>query len=249
DFGEVENLQVSLKGPADFVTNADYKAEKIIRQELSKARPDFAFLMEESGASGDNDAPGRWIVDPIDGTVNFMHGIPHFSISIALEQNGRITAGVVYDPIKDEMFWAERGKGAYINAKRLRVSSRRTFDSAVAVTGIPASGMPDQHELYLRQLGAAMTHFAEVRRFGSAALDLSYIAAGRFDAYWEIGPLKSWDIAAGMLILQEAGGYMGSLDNPNPPWHGGSIIAANAGLYADFRKMLKKQVAEPLAKL
>src|SRR5713226_7466972 len=191
DFGEVEQLQVSMKGPADFVSNADLKAEKMLRAELAKGRPGYGFLMEESGESRGSDPRHRWIVDPLDGTTNFLHGIPHFAISIALERDGEIVAGVVYDPTRDEMFWAEKGAGAYVNEHRLRVSARRGLGDAVIGTGIPFRGRGD-HPPHL------------------AALDVAYVAAGRYDGFWEFG-LSPWDIAAGLLLIREAGGYVSDL--------------------------------------
>src|SRR3954463_7485351 len=199
DFGEVEQLQVSMKGPADFVSNADLKAEKLLRAELSKGRPGYGFLMEESGASAGSDSRHRWIVDPLDGTTNFLHGIPHFAISIALERDGEIVAAVVYDPTRDEMFWAEKGIGAYLNDRRLRVSGRRRLGEALIATGIPFRERGN-HPNYLAGLAAIMVETSGVRRFGSAALDLAYVAAGRYDGFWEVG-LQPWDIAAGLLLV------------------------------------------------
>src|SRR5216683_2430245 len=184
DFGEVEQLQVSIKGPGDFVSQADLKAEKTLRAELEKARPGFAFLMEESGASGAGDGHHRWIVDPLDGTTNFLHGIPHFAISIGLERDGEIVAGLVYEPVRDEMFWAEKGAGAYLNDRRLRVSARRQLAEALVGTGIPFGERGD-HPAYVASLAAVAAATSGVRRLGAAALDLAYVAAGRFDGFWE----------------------------------------------------------------
>src|SRR5712672_834856 len=186
DFGEVEQLQVSMKGPADFVSNADLKAEKLVRAELSKARPGYGFLMEESGESLGSDARHRWIVDSLDGTTNFLHGIPHFAISIALERDGEIVAGLVYEPTRDEMYSAEKGLGAYVNDRRLRVSARRRLGEAVIGTGMPFGDRADQPG-YIATLGAIMGATSGVRRMGSAALDLAYVAAGRYDGFWEFG--------------------------------------------------------------
>src|SRR5260370_483748 len=191
-----------MKGPADFVSNADLKAEKLLRAELSKGRPGYGFLMEESGTTIGSDSRHRWIVDPLDGTTNFLHGIPHFAISIALERDGEIVAGVVYDPTRDEMFWAEKGVGAYVNEHRLRVSARRSLGDAVIGTGIPFRGRGD-HPSYLAALGAVMSATAGVRRLGAAALDLAYVAAGRSDGFWEFG-LSPWDIAAGLRLYLDA---------------------------------------------
>src|SRR5271154_7346766 len=206
DFNEVEQLQVSVKGPSDFVSQADLRAEKILREELEKARPGYAFLMEESGASGSANWTWRWIVDPLDGTTNFLHGIPHWAISIALERRlpdnlgTEIAAAVVYSPVNNEMFWAEKGVGAYVNDKRLRVSARREMKDAVFATGIPFAVTSSPHRLgFARTLSTLMPQVAGIRRFGSAALDLAWVAAGRYDGYWEMG-IHAWDIAAGMLI-------------------------------------------------
>src|SRR3982751_1871472 len=180
DFGEVEQLQVSIKGPGEFVSTADLRAERTLRNELTKARPGYGLLFEESGAAEGTDKHHRWIVDPLDGTTNFLHGIPHFAISIALERDGEIVAAVVYDPTRDEMFWAEKGVGAYVNEHRLRVSARRGLGDAVIGTGIPFRGR-GEHPSYLATLGAVMGATAGVRRLGAAALDLAYVAAGRYD--------------------------------------------------------------------
>ncbi|MCB8873941.1 inositol monophosphatase family protein [Acidisoma silvae] len=213
DFSEVEQLQVSIKGPSDFVTQADIRAEATIKQELTKARPGYAFLMEESGASGGDNWTWRWVVDPLDGTTNFLHGMPHWAISIALERrlpDGtiEINAGLIYAPCTDEMFWAEKGSGAFVNERRLRVAARRDFSQAVFATGIPfAVTSPRQRLSFARTLSTLMPQVAGIRRFGAASLDLAWVAAGRFDGYWEIG-VKPWDIAAGILIVREAGGYV-----------------------------------------
>jgi myo-inositol-1(or 4)-monophosphatase len=213
DFSEVEQLQVSIKGPSDFVSQADLRAEATIRQELAKARPGYAFLMEESGASGGDNWTWRWVVDPLDGTTNFLHGMPHWSISIALERrlaDGtiEINAGLIYAPCTDEMFWAEKGSGAFMNERRLRVASRREFSQAVFATGIPFAVTTQRQRLaFARTLSTLMPQVAGIRRFGAASLDLAWVAAGRFDGYWEIG-VKPWDIAAGILLVREAGGYV-----------------------------------------
>ncbi|MGB4057152.1 MAG: inositol monophosphatase family protein, partial [Alphaproteobacteria bacterium] len=211
DFGEVEQLQVSRKGPADFVSAADRRAEEVIHAELKKARPGFGFLMEESGEIKGTDSDSRFIIDPLDGTTNFLHGIPHWCISIGLEEKGEMKAGVVYDPIKDEMFYAEKGQGAFHRRKRLRVSGRINMDSAIITTGAPrrAGG---GHELFFKEQRAVWDLGASLRRYGAAALDLAYVAAGRFDAFWE-RDLKQWDTAAGLLMVKEAGGFLCDLDN------------------------------------
>ncbi|MDR3518387.1 MAG: inositol monophosphatase family protein [Azospirillaceae bacterium] len=238
DFGEVEQLQVSRKGPADFVSTADTNAEKLLCAELAKARPDYGFLLEEGGTIEGRDKSNRWIIDPLDGTTNFLHGLPHWAISIALEREGEIIAGIVYEPLRDEMFWAEKGQGAFNNHQRLRVSARRRLDEAVLATGIPFKGRGD-HPLFLAQLQTLMAECAGIRRFGSAALDLAYVAAGRFDAYWETG-LKPWDAAAGALIVVEAGGFVTEIDGGRNPVHGNSILAANGQLHAPVGKILRE---------
>jgi myo-inositol-1(or 4)-monophosphatase len=210
DFGEVENLQVTLKGPGDFVSQADKKAEKVLFEALEKARPGYGYVMEESGVVEGSDKSHRWHIDPLDGTANFLHGIPHWAISLGLEREGVMVAGVIFDPIKDEMFVAERGKGAYMNNRRLRVSGRRESTLMLIGTGVPHIGKPG-HPLFLKELGAVMTRFQNVRRLGSAALDIAYVAAGRLDAFWERG-LNSWDFAAGAALVREAGGTFGALD-------------------------------------
>ena len=238
DFGEVEQLQVSRKGPADFVSSADLAAEKAIKAELAKARPDFGLLMEESGKSGAADAKSRWIVDPLDGTTNFLHGLPHWSISIAAETDGAIVAGIVYDPVKDELFWAERGQGAFVNSKRLRVSGRRSLDVAMVATGMPFKGR-DMAPNYLYELDLMMREVAAIRRFGSAALDLAYVAAGRYDAFWEYG-LSPWDSAAGAILVTEAGGFVTEVDGGGNPIFGSSILASNGDLSRPVREVLRR---------
>ena len=245
DFGEVEQLQVSVKGPGDFVTQADLKAEKILRAELSRARPGYGFLMEESGATASSDGRHRWIVDPLDGTTNFMHGIPHFAISIGLEADGEITAGVIYEPIRDEMFWAEKGQGAFVNDRRLRVSARRKLGEAVIATGIPTIRGGIDHARYIQTLGAVMAATVGVRRFGAAALDLAYVAAGRVDGFWEFG-LSPWDIAAGSMLVREAGGYITDLAGGHGIMATGDILAANDHLHLPLATLIKNALARPV---
>jgi myo-inositol-1(or 4)-monophosphatase len=239
DFGEVEQLQVSVKGPGDFVSTADVKAEKILHTELAKARPGFGFLMEESGASVGSDGRHRWIVDPLDGTTNFLHGLPHWAISIGLERDGEIVAGLIYHPVADEMFWAEKGGGAYLNDHRLRVSARHNLEESLIGTGIPFRGHGD-HARYLRGLRAVMAITSGVRRMGVASLDLAYVAAGRYDGYWEFG-LKPWDLAAGLILVREAGGSIGGLTD-GEPFATGDILATNGPLYDPLRKILTEAV-------
>jgi myo-inositol-1(or 4)-monophosphatase len=234
DFNEVEQLQVSIKGPSDFVSQADLKAEAMLKQDLNKARPGYAFLMEESGASGSENWTWRWVVDPLDGTTNFLHGMPHWAISLGLERRlpdggVELAAGVIYAPATDEMFWAEKGSGAFMNDRRLRVSARRDLDQAVFATGIPVSGAPPRQRLaFARTLGTLAPQTAGIRRFGAAALDLAWVAAGRFDGYWEIG-IKPWDISAGILLVREAGGY--ATDPDGRDQIGADIVAANPHLH------------------
>lgn len=237
DLGEVENLQVSRKGPADFVSAADRRSEEVIRTELERARPGYSFLMEESGAHGGDDPQHRWIVDPLDGTTNFLHGVPHFGISIALERQGRLQAGVIYDPIADEMFVAEKGRGAFVNDRRLRVAGRTNLSEALVATGIPFMGHGD-HARYLQQLTAIMPQVAGIRRFGAAALDLAWVAAGRFDGFWEHG-LKPWDVAAGILIIREAGGFVTDLSGGDTMLETGGIVAANEAIHRGLVALLR----------
>ncbi|MDA0998005.1 MAG: inositol monophosphatase family protein [Proteobacteria bacterium] len=238
DFGEVENLQVSRKGPADFVSNADRKAERIVVEELQKARPNYGFLLEEQGEIVGSDISNRWLVDPLDGTLNFLHGIPQFAVSIALERDRRIEAGVVYNPITDDLYFAERGKGAYHNDRRMRVSGRTDFSECLFATGIPFLGRPG-HEQFIRELELVMAKSAGVRRMGAAALDLAFVAAGRFDGFWERG-LQTWDVAAGMLLVREAGGMVTDIDGGDAMLETGEIVASNANLDREFLQLLKQ---------
>ena len=235
DFQEVENLQVSVKGAGDFVTKADIAAEKIIKDELLQARPTYGWVGEESGEIEGADPTRRWIVDPLDGTTNFLHGLPHWSVSIALEHKGQVVAGVVHDPIKNELFFAEKGSGAWMNETRLRVSGRNRMIEAVFATGLPFAGRADL-PTSLRDLGRLLPVCAGVRQSGSAALDLSYVAAGRFDGFWEFG-LQPWDMAAGALLIQEAGGLVSGLHGANDFLETGNIVAGNPKV---FKEMLQR---------
>ncbi len=249
DFNEVEQLQVSMKGPSDFVSQADLRAEQTIREELTKARPGYSFLMEESGASGSDNWTWRWIVDPLDGTTNFLHGIPHWAISIALErrlQDGttEINAGLIYAPAVDEMFWAEKGTGAFMNERRLRVSARREITEAVFATGIPFGAVSSMRQrAFSRTLPMLMPQVAGIRRFGAAALDLAWVAHGRFEGYWELG-IKPWDIAAGELLVREAGGYATDVGTGNP-LETGNIVAGNTHLHAKLREIVAEGMRAP----
>ncbi len=237
DFGEVENLQVSRKGPADFVSAADQRAEETIRAELERVRPGYSFLMEESGEAIGRDRQHRWIVDPLDGTTNFLHGIPQFAISIALERQGRLAAAVVYDPIADELFTAERGSGAFLNDRRLRVASRQNMADAVVATGLPFKGHGD-HPAHLKELAAVMPAVAGVRRFGAASLDLAWVAAGRFDGFWE-HDLSPWDMAAGILLVREAGGYVTDLKGGEAIFQSGGVIAGNEAIHSQLLALIR----------
>lgn len=227
DFGEVEQLQVSQKGPGNFVTAADTRVEGVLREELSRARPGYGFVMEEGGVVEGPDKSHRWFLDPIDGTTNFLHGIPHFAISIGLEREGELSAGVVFNPVTDDMYWAERGQGAYINKRRLRVSARKDLRQALVATGIPHLGR-EGHGDFEKDLAAIMPEVAGVRRFGAASLDLAFVAAGRFDGFWERG-LSAWDIAAGIVLVREAGGIVAGL-TPQDVLSSGHILATNGHL-------------------
>ncbi|MGZ5802639.1 MAG: inositol monophosphatase family protein [Xanthobacteraceae bacterium] len=237
DFGEVENLQVSLKGPANFVSAADRRAEDIVRTELAKARPGYGFLGEEGGNQPGDDKSHTWIVDPLDGTTNFLHGIPQFAISIALEREGMIVAGLIYNPVHDEMFTAERGKGAYLNDKRIRVANRKRLAEAVFACGLPHIGRGD-HEQFRREFVIMQEKVAGLRRFGSAALDLAWVAAGRLDGYWErnLGP---WDIAAGLIIVRDAGGFVTDCEGNDGMFTSGDVAAGNETMHSELVTMLK----------
>ncbi len=234
DFGEVEHLQVSQKGPGDFVSTADTKAEAIIKEELTKARPNFAFMAEE-GASTAPTAEFTWVVDPLDGTTNFLHGIPHFAVSIALLKGDKVEAGVVFNPISDEMFWCERGSGAYVNANRLRVSGRTKLNESLLATGIPFKGKENPN--FIPELDRIMMQVAGVRRLGAASLDLAFVAAGRYEGYWERG-LKAWDVAAGTLLVTEAGGRISPFKAGENPAFGADLMASNFALHNTLADIL-----------
>ncbi|MEP9372170.1 inositol monophosphatase family protein [Mesorhizobium sp. KR1-2] len=240
DFGEVQNLQVSLKGPGDYVSQADRKAEEIIYTELSRARPGYSFLMEERGVVHGEDDQHRWIVDPLDGTTNFLHGLPMFSISIALERQGQLVAGVIYNPAMDELYTAERGGGAFLNDRRLRVAARNKLTDCVIGTGIPHLGR-GHHGNFLLELRNVMGETAGIRRIGSAALDLAYVAAGRLDGFWE-EPLAPWDMAAGILMIREAGGFVSDKHGGSSMLDNGTIVAGNELIHRALLKTLKKPV-------
>ncbi len=237
DFGEVENLQVSLKGPSNFASAADHRAEETIYRELSKARPTFGFHMEERGRIAGSDPSHEWVVDPLDGTTNFLHGIPLFAISIALLKDGAPIAGVVYSPITDELYAAERGRGGFLNDHRLRVAARRTLSDSVVCCGIPHRGRGDP-ERFHKELQTIQSKVAGVRRTGAAALDLAWVAAGRFDGFWEHG-LSPWDLAAGMILIREAGGIVTDLDGELEVLSKGSVLAGNEHIHSGLLAALK----------
>lgn len=237
DFGELEHLQVSMKGPGDFVSAADRKAEKILHEMLAKSRPGYGFVMEESGEVKGSDQSHRWHIDPLDGTQNFLHAIPHSCISVALEREGTIVAGVVYDFIKDEMFMAERGQGAFLNNRRIRVSARRSPPESLVFCGIPHIGKGG-HALFQKEFAGAMAKFANIRRMGSAALDLAYVACGRADAYWERG-LNSWDITAGALLVREAGGFVSDTTGRDYTVDSKDVCAGNEDIHRALLQVLK----------
>ncbi|MCQ4634367.1 MULTISPECIES: inositol monophosphatase family protein [Shinella] len=240
DFGEVQNLQVSLKGPGDYVSQADRKAEKLLREELLKSRPTYGFLGEESEEIIGTDGAHRWIVDPLDGTTNFLHGIPAFAVSIALERNGEIVAAVVLNPATDELFTAERGGGAFVNDRRLRVAARKNLSDAVIGCGVPHLGRGN-HGKFLVELRHVMGEVAGMRRLGSASLDLAYVAAGRFDGFWE-RDLMPWDLAAGLLLIREAGGYATDLDGGNAMFDTGTVVAGNEYIHKALRDVVHRPV-------
>ncbi len=237
DFGEVAELQVSKKGPADYVSAADIKSEQVMFEALAAARPGYGFLGEERGLIPGTDKTHTWIVDPLDGTTNFLHAIPHFAVTVALEREGQIVAGVTYNPITNEHFWTEKGRGAFLNDKRIRVAARRDLGECVLATGIPFMGVPG-HAALLKELHQITNRVSGVRRFGSASLDLAFVAAGRFDGYWERGPSK-WDVAAGTLLVTEAGGMVSDADGGGDPLNTHSILAANAELHPLILQRLK----------
>jgi myo-inositol-1(or 4)-monophosphatase len=229
DFGEVEQLQVSLKGPANFATSADHRSEEILFRELSKARPGYGFLMEERGAVAGPDKTHRWIVDPLDGTTNFLHGIPLFAIAIALERDGEIVAALVYNPIHDELYTAEKGQGAFVNNRRLRVAARKTLADCVIATGIPHRGRAG-HMQFLAECRTLMGQVAGIRRTGAATIDLAWVAAGRFDGYAEHN-LGAWDMAAGSLLVREAGGHVSDAAGGPDILKSGSVVAGNTHIH------------------
>jgi myo-inositol-1(or 4)-monophosphatase len=246
DFGEVEQLQVSRKGPGDFVSMADKRAEQTIVDELRNARPDWGMLLEEGGEIAGNPDKPRWIVDPLDGTTNFLHGIPHFSISIAVEEKKpgggtEITHGMVYQPVTDEEYWAEKGRGAWLQDRRLRVSARRDLAETVIGTGIPHCGRGNP-ESWAKIYGEVAPHVSGIRRFGSAALDLAWVAAGRYEGFWELG-LNRWDIAAGIVMVREAGGMVTDPQGGDGFYESGAIVCGNPTLQPKLREVVAEGIA------
>ena len=239
DFREVENLQVSAKGAGDFVSKADIAAETILKEDLMEARPTYGWIGEETGETEGEDPTRRWIVDPLDGTTNFLHGLPHWAVSIALEHKGQVVAGVVFDAAKDEMFFAEKGAGAWMNDQRLRVSGRMKMIESIYATGVPFANSPNL-PASLQDMARLMPVCAGVRRWGAAALDLAYVAAGRYDGYWERG-LSPWDMAAGLVIVREAGGLVEAIDPEADIFDSKSVICGNSNLFANFAKIIRNQ--------
>jgi myo-inositol-1(or 4)-monophosphatase len=250
DFGEVENLQVSIKGPGDFVTAADKRAEKTLFEELSRARPGYSFIMEEAGFIEGSDKTHTWHIDPLDGTTNFLHGLPIFAISIGLERDGQLVAGLVYNPATDDLYIAERGQGAYLNNTRLRVAARRDLADALITCGIPPLNRAAEHARFQSELAEVMRRAGNVRRLGAAALDMCFVAAGRCDAYWERG-IKTWDMAAGIVLVREAGGFISDADGGPEMMANGTICCGNEFIHRRLLDLLRTAEAAkhaPLAK-
>ena len=237
DLGEIENLQVSLKGPANFVTLADKRAEEMLYSDLAKARPGFGFIGEEGGTREGTDKTHTWIVDPLDGTTNFLHGIPQFAISIGLSREGTVIAGVIYNPANDELYIAERGKGAFLNDQRLRVAGRRKLNECVVACGLPHIGRGG-HDVALKEMAALQDKVAGFRRFGAASLDMAFVAAGRLDGYWERN-LSPWDIAAGQIVVREAGGIVSGVEGHDNALTTGHVVCGNEFVHAELVKILK----------
>ncbi len=243
DFGEIENLQVSSKGPGDFVTAADKRTEKIIIDELQKAHPDYGIISEERGIINKENKSNKWIIDPIDGTMNFLNGIPQFAISIAYEENKEIKCGIIFDPIKNEMFYAEKGKGAYLNNSRIRVSNKKKLKDSLLVTGGPKYSSKIREEIFNEFIKVSNSVLLPVRKYGSAALDIAYVACGRFDGYWQ-RELKYWDIAAGIVILREAGGLLDFFEVDNNVPLKKNILASNSNIHDQLSDLIIKKNIE-----
>ncbi len=243
DFGEIENLQVSTKGPGDFVSSADKRTEKIIIEELQKAHPEYGIITEESGILNKKNVHNRWIIDPIDGTMNFLNGIPQFAISIAYEENNQIICGVIFDPIKNEMFIAEKGNGAYLNNSRIRVSNKKKLKDSLLVTGGPEHFSKIKKEIFSEFLKVSNYVIPPIRKFGSAALDIAYVACGRFDGYWQ-REISYWDVAAGIVILKEAGGFIDFFDQAKNDTFKRNIVASNSYIHNELQELISKKNIE-----
>ena len=242
DFGELENLQVSSKGPGDFVSSADKRTEKTIIEELQKAHPEYGIITEETGIINKSNIKNRWIIDPIDGTMNFLNGIPQFAISIAYEEDNEIICGVIFNPITNEMFCAEKGNGAYLNNSRIRVSNKKKLKDALLVTGGPNGASKIKNKIYSEYIHVS-NNVSNVRKFGSAALDMAYVACGRFDGYWQ-RELNYWDIAAGVIILREAGGFIDFFeDDINYPLKK-NVLASNSNIHQELKELINKKDIE-----
>ncbi|MBL6786063.1 MAG: inositol monophosphatase [Candidatus Pelagibacter bacterium] len=242
DFGEIENLQVSTKGPGDFVTSADKRTEKILIDELQKAHPEYGIITEESGIINKSNTKNRWIIDPIDGTMNFLNGVPQFAISIGYEEDGEIKSGVIFNPIMNEMFCAEKGSGAYLNNSRIRVSNKKKIKDALLVTGGPKGESKIKDQIFSEYINVSK-NVSNVRKFGSAALDMAYVACGRFDGYWQ-RELNYWDIAAGIVILKEAGGFIDFFDKDTRSTLKKNILATNSNIHEELRDLIIKKDIE-----
>jgi|TARA_B110001452_G_C15196539_1_gene415305 myo-inositol-1(or 4)-monophosphatase len=243
DFGEIENLQVSSKGPGDFVTSSDKRTEKTIIEELQKAHSNYGIITEESGIINKSNIKNRWIIDPIDGTMNFLNGIPHFAISIAYEEDSEIKCGVIFDPIKNEMFYAEKGNGAFLNNSRIRVSNKKKLIDSLLVTGGPKHSSKKKEEIFSEFVGVSKKIFSPIRKFGSAALDVAYVACGRFDGYWQ-RELNYWDVAAGVIILKEAGGFVDFFEEDKGAPLKKNILASNSNIRDELRDLIIKKNIE-----
>ena len=240
DFGEIEKLQVSSKGPGDFVSAADKRSEKIIIEELSKAHPDYGILSEESGEMNKDNKENRWIIDPIDGTSNFLNGIPQFAISVAYEEKGKVICGMIFDPIKNEMFFAEKGSGAFLNNSRIRVSNKKNLKESMLVTGGPRRSSKKRDSIFKEYNNISNMVDVPIRKFGSAALDLANVACGRFDGFWQ-WELSYWDIAAGLIILEESGGFVDFLEKDEKVLTKKNIIATNSKIHQELKSVLEKK--------
>ena len=242
DFGELENLQVSSKGPGDFVSSADKRTEKTLIEELQKAHPDYGIITEETGIINKSNIKNRWIIDPIDGTMNFLNGIPQFAISIAYEKDNEIICGVIFNPITNEMFCAEKGNGAYLNNSRIRVSNKKKLKDALLVTGGPKGASKIKNKIYSEYINVS-NNVSNVRKFGSAALDMAYVACGRFDGYWQ-RELNYWDIAAGVIILREAGGFIDFFEDDISYPLKKNVLASNSNIHQELKELINKKDIE-----